>query len=88
MTRWVKQGPAVIATLSFLDGSRGRIVLMAGRDNPKGAMLVVSPLEGGPVKTLPLAQGLHLLTPDQTVDILCAQERAFGSGRLAPLEVS
>lgn len=61
-------------------------MLMASRENPKGAMLVLSPADGGPVKTLPLSEGLTLLSPDQVIDILCAQERAFGAGHLPSLE--
>jgi hypothetical protein len=58
-------------------------VLVAVRQNPKGAVLVLPPPAGGQAQTMPLDAGLHLVHPGNVIEILCTQERAFGKSRLA-----
>jgi hypothetical protein len=75
---WQKQGAAWVGTLKLGDGNAANIVLLGGRDNPKGAVLVTAARGGSPEKRV-LGGVLELLSPRQAIEILCMQQRAFGS---------
>ncbi len=83
---WTRQGGAVIASLDLVDGSAAKIVLIAPRSSPKGAVLVLS-CNGGPDKPTPLSQVLGKVSPRQATEILCMQERLFGDSGLEPPQV-
>ena len=83
MIRWQKQGAAWVGTLKLGDGDAANIVLLGGRDNPKGAVLVTASQGGAPDKRA-LGSVLDLLSPKQTIEILCMQQRAFGSSAHLP----
>lgn len=85
--RWQRQGDALIGSIQLKDGRAARVVLVAERANPKGAVLVFAGDEQGRAVTSPLAMALPFLTPRQVVDILCGQERAFGTAGLMPPEL-
>lgn len=70
--------------VSLTDGTHGKLVVVAERLNPKGAQVVVAGADGKAAAT-PLSQALDKLDPGSVFDVLCAQERAFGSGELPPL---
>ena len=75
---WKQQGKAVVGALSLPDGRTGRIVLMAPRSNPKGAVVVL-PIEGSnEVESLPMSDHIDSLEPKVVMEILCMQERIFG----------
>lgn len=59
------------------------MVVVASRQNPKGAVLVM-PKGSGEMLTVPLSAALVLLKPATVVDVLCLQERAFGASGLTP----
>jgi len=88
LTTWQKHGAAWVAALRLVDGRSGKAVVVAGRDNPKGAMIVLPPAgsAGGTVPSIPLTDAYDLLTPLQIIDVLCLQERAFGTNELEPPE--
>ena len=73
---WRANGAAFIGSVNLQDGREANVVLVAGRDNPKGAM-IIAPANGGSPE--PLHSYLALLTPEQVIDILCAQECRFGT---------
>jgi hypothetical protein len=68
--------------LTLTDNRQGNIVLVGARQNPKGAVLVLPGDAGGPVQTVPLLMALTLVHSANAVEILCMQERAFGSSGL------
>ena len=86
MITWRKKGDAYIGSLHYSDGQSGNVVVVGGRDNPKGAALVF-PEEGGTeTKTLPFAEAKDLLHPWDIMDVITMQERAFGGGMLPGAE--
>jgi hypothetical protein len=66
------------------DGRRGVCVLVAPRGTPKGASLLLKSADGEAVETWALEDVLEILTPEQAVDILCAQQRTFDTIGLVP----
>ena len=79
---WRRQGAAIVGTLTLPDGRRGNVVLVGGRNNPKGAAIVLPGDGGGAPQTLPFAENAGLLHPQQAAELVCMQERAFGTGGL------
>jgi len=78
-----------VGNLSLLDGRQANVVLVGPRENPKGATLVLPAEGGGPVRALPLAEGIELLHPETVIDIICMQERVYGETDLeSPFEPS
>jgi hypothetical protein len=73
-----------VGTLSLQDGRAANVVLIGPRENPRGATLVLPGEGGGPVRAVPLAQGLGLLHPQTVIDIICMQERLYGKSNLTP----
>jgi hypothetical protein len=77
-----------VGTLTFNDGRCGNVVLVGARENPKGAVVVVPGEEGGAPGTLLFADAVSFLYPQQIVELLCMQERAFGAHHLpSPAEM-
>ena len=76
MMTWRTQGAAQVASAHLNDGRSANVVIVAGRENPKGVM-IIAPADGGAPE--PLRAHLDALSPEQTIDILCAQERYFGT---------
>ncbi|MCX5757985.1 MAG: hypothetical protein NTU83_05685 [Candidatus Hydrogenedentes bacterium] len=68
--------------LTLTDSREGNVVLVGARQNSKGAVLVLPGDAGGPVQTVPLPMELTLVHSANVVEILCMQERAFGSSDL------
>ena len=76
----------MVSVIALRDGRVGKVVLVGGRDNPRGAVMVM-PGEGtAGAQAVPLNEHRGLLHPRQVVEVLCAQERAFGSSGLNPIE--
>ena len=71
--------------MSLLDGRVGNVVLVGPRSNPKGAVVVLPGGNSGSMETLPFADVTDGLHPATIVEVLAAQERAFGTSRLQPL---
>ncbi|MCC6696452.1 MAG: hypothetical protein IT365_12545 [Candidatus Hydrogenedentes bacterium] len=85
---WKRHGAGLVSGIELSDGRTGKVVLIGGRDNPKGAMLVL-PSEGEEsAKAFPIAEVAGVFHPSQLVEVLCAQERAFGGSGLNPIETS
>lgn len=78
---WSRQGGAVVSPVRLTDGREGKVVLVAGRENPKGAIIVLADAASGS-NAFPLPTLLSALQPDTTADILCMQERAFAATAL------
>lgn len=87
MIPWTRQGEAYVGSLALTDGRRAKAVLVAPRGNPKGAAVVYAGEDGGLVKLI-LSDALDRLTPEQVMDILCTQERAFGTTGLPEPDVA
>lgn len=86
MIAWNKQAEAWVGQLCLGDGRGVNVVVVGPRRNPRGAAIVF-PAEGkGALAAIPLADALDQLTPEQVVDILCMQERAYGDSGLAAPE--
>lgn len=77
-----------MGALALDDGSWGKVVLVGGRDNPQGALLVLAPEGGGPAKPAALSDCLDRLHPQDVVEALCMQERVFGESGLQPPDLS
>jgi hypothetical protein len=84
---WSRHGGAVVSPIRLTDGCAGRVALVAGRDNPKGAMVIVANDQAAPVPA-PLTSLLDSIQPADAVEILCMQERVFGSSGLPAADVS
>ncbi len=82
--KWKRQGEALLAPVKLTDGRAGSVVLVGARENPKGAALVFSGGTESDVETVPLTESLHLLSPVQIIEILCMQERVYGTSGLTP----
>lgn len=78
MIAWTKRGPALVGALTLGDGRPAVAALVAGRDNPRGASLVVAPPEGGAPAPVALSEGLAMVRPADLIEVLCMQERCFG----------
>lgn len=76
---WTKQGPVIVAPVELTPGRRGRAVLVGPRENPQGAVIIVAGMAGGGVDTRPLDAHLDQLSPAVITEIVCMQERQFGS---------
>ncbi|MFP4500968.1 MAG: hypothetical protein ACLFTT_08210 [Candidatus Hydrogenedentota bacterium] len=79
---WRKQGAAVVGTLTLTDGRKGNVVLVGARTNPKGAALVLPGESGEAPMTVMLKDGLDRMYPQQMLELLCMQERSFGTAGL------
>ncbi len=87
MIKWQRQGPALVGTIQLANSRRGKVVLTSSASGASRGVMAVFPVAGGQsVTTATLDDCMNELTPAQVTAILCAQERAFGSGRLPPLE--
>ncbi len=78
---WSRQGGAVVSLARLVDGRAARIVLVAGRENPKGAMLILADASTAQ-NAFPVSKMLDAMTPFDAADILCMQERIFGTAAL------
>lgn len=86
MITWKRQGGALVGAVKTSGKRTSRIVLVAGRDNPMGAMLAVVPNGQSRPEVVPLAEALELLGPQDVIEILCMQERVYGDSGLEPPE--
>lgn len=84
MIAWKKQGEAVVGAIESVEGLDGSAVIVGGRENPRGAVLVLPPSEGAEAESILLADSMGHLRPDQVVDIVCMQERLHGESGLNP----
>lgn len=80
---WKRHGAGLVSTVDLVDGREGKVVIVGARDNPRGAMLVLPATDAQDVR---VADSIDLLHPRQLVEVLCAQERMFGSSGLIPFE--
>ena len=83
---WTRQGGAVTSSVRLIDGRTGKLVLVADRANPKGAMLILTdaPTEQN---TFPLDKVLDAFHPHEVAETLCMQERLFGSAPLNAVDI-
>ena len=68
----------MVGTTTFINGDKGSVAIVGDRSNPKGAMILV-PQAGGDPEKRALSDALDLLHPQQVIEIVCMQERVFGS---------
>lgn len=79
MISWRQQGAAYVAAVQLKDGRTAKVVLVAGRANPRGAVVVATDSQGA-AAPIPLMECLELLTPAQVIQILSKQLKAFDGG--------
>lgn len=84
---WSRQGGAVISPARLADGRAVRVVLVADRTNSKGAMLILADASSAQ-NAFPLSKMLDSIHPNDAADILCMQERIFGTSALTMPEIS
>ncbi|NUM55475.1 MAG: hypothetical protein HUU46_17645 [Candidatus Hydrogenedentes bacterium] len=82
---WTKQGAAVVSSVEFTTGQRGKVVIVGPRENPKGAVIVIAGPAG--VETRSVGEYLDRLNPAAVAEILCMQERAFGASGLPKVQL-
>ncbi len=78
---WSRQGGAVVSPARLADGRVAKVVLVAGRGNPKGAMLILADAPTAQ-NAYPVSKMLAAMHPADAADILCMQERIFGVAAL------
>lgn len=84
MIAWQRQGAAIVGSIVLTNGSHGKAVIVAGRDNPKGAMIVTAGAAPGQVVPRPLPESRDELPPGTLIEIICMQERVHGETPLPP----
>ncbi len=84
MIAWKQQGSAWVGPLQPTNGQRATAVLVGGRDNPRGAAIVMSTGTDAKPTPNPLMDHLDLVPQTALIEILCHQERAFGASGLTP----
>lgn len=82
MIDWKEQGIAAVGQVTLKDGRQGGIVLVAPRNNAKGATIVLPAASGGKPDMVAFMEGMAHLRPADVVQILAMQERLFGSAGL------
>ncbi len=79
LVRWRRQDRAVTGRFTLASGGKANVVLVAGREAERSAVLVIPQPGGGQPKTLLLSEAHDQIAPADLVEILCMQERCFGS---------
>ncbi|MCH7908948.1 MAG: hypothetical protein IIB38_04960 [Candidatus Hydrogenedentes bacterium] len=79
MIDWTKKGEAVVGALSLADGCTGNAVVVGGRDNPRGAVIVFAKEGSDKPESVSLAEASVLIGPQDIIDILAIQERLHGT---------
>ncbi|MBL7647740.1 MAG: hypothetical protein JNK74_16275 [Candidatus Hydrogenedentes bacterium] len=79
MITWKKQGEALVGSLALKQGGKGSIIVVGPASNPNGATLVTPGEDPKKPHTSLLPAGCEFLTPGQYLEILCMQERGFGT---------
>lgn len=79
MIAWNQQGPAWVAQIALKDGRRATVVVVGDTSNPNGAALVLPGEDGASPQHMPLREGQGLFNPWVVIEILCMQERVFGT---------
>ncbi len=69
----------MVGALRFVNGARGNVVLVGPPSNPKGAALLLPASAGDKPKTVLLTDAFPILHPRNVIEVLCMQERVFGS---------
>jgi hypothetical protein len=82
---WTKQGNAIVGSVHLLSGAQAQVALVAGRENPKGAVIIQPKADGSGAESVALSTCLDALAPETVIDIICAQERAYGDSELDEL---
>ncbi len=68
-----------MGSLALKQGGKGSIIVVGPANNPNGATLVTPGDDPKKPHTSLLPSGCAFLTPGQYLEILCMQERGFGS---------
>lgn len=84
MIDWTKKGEAVVGTLSLSDGRTGNAVVVGGRDNPRGVVIVAVKDGSDEPESVSLTEASSLIGPQDVIDILALQERLHGTKGLTP----
>jgi hypothetical protein len=79
---WKQMDQALVGAISLRDGEKASVVLVAEPKIPKGALVLISQGDDKPAP-VPLSEIHARLNPSDMVDIVCTQERAFGSHGLS-----
>lgn len=83
---WTKQGAAVVSSVELTTGQHGKAVIVGPRENPKGAVIVLGGAGGGVMDAKPIDTVLDQLAPETIAEIICTQERVFGSAGLPKVQ--
>ena len=83
MIDWTKKGEEVVGALSLTDGRTGNAVVVGGRDNPRGVVIVAMKDGSDEPESVSFADALALIGPQDVIDILAIQERLHGTRGLS-----
>lgn len=83
---WTKQGAAVVSSVELTTGQHGKVVIVGPRENPKGAVIVLGGAGGGVMDAKPVDAHMDQLAPAAVAEIICMQERVFGSAGLPKVQ--
>lgn len=84
MIDWTKKGEVVVGALSLTDGRTGNAVVVGGRDNPRGVVIVAVKEGSDEPESVSFAEASALIGPQDVIDILAIQERLHGARGLTP----
>ena len=74
--------------IELSDGSSGTVVILGPAEQPKNLVLVTRGADEASIAKTPVKDCLIRLSPVQVIDVLCTQERAFGTHGLTPPELT
>lgn len=83
---WKRQGSAVLRMVQLTDGRKGVVVLIGNYGKEQHAVVVFQKGEKER-EIIPVEKILDFFTPEDLIDILCVQERAFGDRHIIPLDI-
>lgn len=78
----------MVGGVQLRSNRRGKAVLLPPGPAQSGVTIVVPSADGSGLTKAPFEECLHELTPESIITVICAKERAFGGGRLPPLETA
>lgn len=80
MIIWKQQGAAVVGEVTLTDGRRASVVVVGATQNEKGAALILPPATpDAAAETLLFPAANSLLAPWHLLEVICMQERCFGT---------
>ena len=88
MIAWKKPGAALVGPIELTDGASGTVVILGPAEQPKNLILLTKDAESAELVKTPFKDSLSRVSLAHIIEILCTQERAFGTHGLTPPELT